>query len=207
MKAAAYVLGSLGLLALAYCAVQSGSARLYQAGELRRFSERRSESPSVAKPSPFKTPPAAGRLYPSSGSSIATLTIPRLGLTAVVIEGSQNPQLKIAPGHIPGTSLPGEGGNVGIAGHRDTFFRPLRLIRKDDAIKITTLDREYRYKVVSTRIVDPTDVEVLHSIGHETLTLVTCYPFDFIGAAPKRFVIRADGIRPINSVRQAPPFE
>jgi sortase A len=192
MRAAAYWLGSLGILALVYCAVQFESARLYQAAELRRFSERRIESPSVAKPSPFTTPSDTARLYPSTGSSIATLTIPRLGLTAVVIEGSQNPQLKVAPGHIPGTALPGDDGNVGIAGHRDTFFRPLRLIRKDDAIKITTLDREYRYKVVSTRIVDPSDIEVLHSVGRETLTLVTCYPFDFIGAAPKRFVIRAD---------------
>jgi len=79
-----------------------------------------------------------------------------------------------------------------VAGHRDTFFRPLRLIRIDDRIQVKTQRREYEYRVISTATVDPDDVAVLRPLGHESLTLITCYPFDFIGAAPRRFIVRAD---------------
>jgi sortase A len=99
--------------------------------------------------------------------------------------------LRRAVGHIAGTALPGQTGNIGIAAHRDTFFRPLRNIRRDDVITLTTLGGEYHYRVVSTKIVDPNDVAVLNSDGKEILTLVTCYPFYFIGSAPNRFIVRA----------------
>jgi sortase A len=102
--------------------------------------------------------------------------------------------MRRAVGHIPGTALPGERGNVGISGHRDTFFRPLRNIQRNDIIILTTLVSEYRYRVVSTRIVSPNDVAVLDQNGSETLTLVTCYPFYFVGSAPNRFIVRAERV-------------
>jgi len=90
--------------------------------------------------------------------------------------------------------MPGLPGNVGIAAHRDTFFRPLRNVRKDDVITFTTAGAEYRYRVVSMKVVDPNDVSVLNVTDEEVLTLVTCYPFSFIGSAPDRFIVRAERI-------------
>lgn len=118
--------------------------------------------------------------------------IPRVGISAEVIEGDDAADLKLAPGHIPGTALPGQHGNIGIAAHRDTFFRPLRFIRKGDLIGLTTLSGTYRYRVVSTQIVTPDDVQVLGPTKTDTLTLVTCYPFYYVGSAPKRFILRAE---------------
>ena len=94
---------------------------------------------------------------------IGRIEIQRLGLEAIVIEGTSKSTLRRAVGHIAGTALPGEIGNIGISGHRDTFFRPLRNIRKDDIITLTTLSGEFRYRVVSTRIVTPLAIEVLNS--------------------------------------------
>ena len=85
----------------------------------------------------------------------------------------------------------GKPGNVGIAGHRDTFFRPLRNVQAGDIITLTTLRGEYRYRVVSTKIVSPDNVAVLDSDGNQILTLVTCYPFYYVGSAPERFIVRA----------------
>lgn len=113
----------------------------------------------------------------------------------VVIEGTGSTTLRRAVGHFPGTALPGHRGNIGISGHRDTFFRPLRNIRKGDLITLTTLGGGYRYRVVSTKIVLPSDVSVLDSDGREILTLVTCHPFYFVGAAPDRFIVRAERIK------------
>ena len=118
--------------------------------------------------------------------------MPRVGLSAVVVEGAGRQMLKLGPGHVRGTALPGEGGNVGLAGHRDTFFRPLRFIRKGDLVDLITAQGEYRYQVSWTMIVVPEDVWVLDSTGRESVTLITCYPFDFVGPAPKRFVVRAE---------------
>jgi sortase A len=120
------------------------------------------------------------------------LSISRLGLSTVVVEGVEDGDLKLAPGHIPGTAIPGEPGNVGIAGHRDTFFRPLRFIHKDDVIRLSTQHGEERYRVVSIKIVDPDNVQVLYPTNRETLTLVTCYPFYYVGSAPKRFIVRSE---------------
>jgi sortase A len=125
------------------------------------------------------------------GGLIGRIEILRLGLSVVVVEGMDQPALRRAAGHIAGTAMPGQLGNIGIAAHRDTFFRPLRNIQRDDIIKLTTLRGEYRYRVVSTKVVDPTDVAVLNSDGTEILTLVTCYPFYFVGSAPNRFIVRA----------------
>ena len=131
------------------------------------------------------------REMPAEGSVLAELTIPRLQFSSIVIEGDSAHDLRVAPGHIPGTALPGDSGNVGIAGHRDTVFRPLRMIRGSDVITLTTSRGAARYRVVSTKIVSPHDVGVLYPTSVDTLTLVTCYPFDFVGAAPNRFIVQA----------------
>jgi sortase A len=128
---------------------------------------------------------------PASDSLFGRIEIPRLGLSVAVAEGTDDATLRRAVGHVSGTASPGQPGNIGIAAHRDTFFRPLRNIRRHDIVTLTTLRGEYRYQVLSTKIVAPDDVGVLNSDGNEILTLVTCYPFYFIGSAPKRFIVRA----------------
>jgi sortase A len=125
---------------------------------------------------------------------IGRIDIQRLGLSVIVVEGITSKALRRAAGHISGTALPGQSGNVGISAHRDTFFRPLRNIKQNDVITLTTLLGEYRYRVVSTKIVGPNDVAVLEPSGQEVLTLVTCYPFYFVGSAPDRFIVRAERI-------------
>ena len=190
MKILSYIFAVVGLVALSYWAVVFVSARRYQAREAQRFTREQKAEPDT--PTRSESPTNKKRSYPVTGSPVALLEIPRLGLSAIVVEGVEERELKLGPGHIRGTSLPGDGGNVGVAGHRDTVFRPLRLIRRGDAINVTAHEREYQYKVVSLRIVEPEDIRVLYPTGHETLTLVTCYPFDFVGSAPKRFIVRAD---------------
>jgi sortase A len=123
---------------------------------------------------------------------IGRLEIPRLSLSVMVVEGDSDSVLRHAAGHIPGTTLPGSPGNVGISAHRDTFFRPLRNIRMGDEISFATLAGDFRYHVTRTTIVNPSDVAVLAPSGEETLTLVTCYPFYFVGSAPHRFIVRAE---------------
>jgi len=132
-----------------------------------------------------------------TGSLIGRVDIPRLELSVIVLEGVDSTILRRAAGHIPGTAFPGKPGNVGISAHRDTFFRPLRNIRKYDRINLTTPGGEYRYRVVSTAVVKPERVEVLEADGGhaEVLTLVTCYPFFYVGSAPDRYVVRAERVR------------
>ena len=126
------------------------------------------------------------------GELVGRMEIPRLKISVAVAEGTDAATLRRAAGHILGTSLPGQAGNIGIAGHRDSLFRPLRNARRGDIIMLVTSLGKYRYRVVSTTIVHPSDVAVLKADGHEILTLVTCYPFYFIGPAPDRFIVRAE---------------
>jgi len=115
----------------------------------------------------------------------------------VVVEGADASNLRRAVGHVRGTALPEESGNVRIAGHRDTFFRPLHAVQLDDKITLSTLQGTYRYQVVSTMVVQPEDIQVLRPAGHDSLTLITCFPFYYIGPAPKRFIVRAERARGI----------
>lgn len=135
---------------------------------------------------------ASRRLQLARSTVIGRIEVPRVGLTAIVREGDDNGVLRRAVGHIPETPLPGEPGNSGLAGHRDTFFRGLRNVRQGDRIVVTTPEAVLHYDVRSTGIVEPTDVSVLEPTPGSTLTLVTCYPFDYIGAAPKRFIVQAN---------------
>ena len=112
----------------------------------------------------------------------------------MVREGQDAKTLRRAVGHIPATPMPGEPGNVGVAGHRDTFFRHLGDLKTGDSIGFSTMDGDFTYEVESLRVVDPEDVAVLASSQEKVLTMVTCYPFFYIGNAPKRFVVRAKQI-------------
>jgi sortase A len=133
---------------------------------------------------------------------IGRIGIPRLSFSAVVVEGIDRTTLRRAIGHIPGTALPGQPGNVGLAGHRDALFRPLRNLKVNDEIRFSTPSGDFRYEVESLRIVDPNDVSVLAASGQNVLTLVTCYPFYYVGPAPKRWIVRA---RQVSSLTPAPP--
>jgi sortase A len=106
-------------------------------------------------------------------------------------EGADTRTLRGAVGHVPSTALPGEQGNTAFAGHRDTFFRKLKDVRTGDAVIVTTGTGRHRYVVRDTRVVAPTDVWVLDPTAEATLTLVTCYPFNYFGSAPQRFIVRA----------------
>lgn len=161
------------------------------------FGAKHAQTPETPKPgstmseAPLTVSPSGP---PAKQSVIGRLDIPRLQLAVMVREGADEGTLSRAVGHIPGTALPGNVGNVGLAGHRDTFFRALRNIRANDTIELETTAGTYRYAVSSTRIVTPRDVSVLRASGGETLTLVTCYPFYYVGSAPKRFIVHATQI-------------
>ncbi|HUQ92754.1 MAG TPA: class D sortase [Bryobacteraceae bacterium] len=170
-------------LTLGYCGFMILDAWSFQRMERRQFEELLSDR---------QQPKAVGSARAESGGLIGSIEIARLGLSVIVMEGTSSTTLRRAAGHIAGTALPGESGNIGISGHRDTFFRPLRNIRRDDVITVTTLRGEYRYRVVSTKVVGPAEVGVLGPSKREVLTLVTCYPFYFVGSAPDRFIVRAE---------------
>jgi sortase A len=125
------------------------------------------------------------------GEMIGRLEIPRVNVSVIVLEGADSSVLDVAAGHIPGTALPGLSGNVGIAAHRDTFFRSLREIRVQDRLSFRTPAGIFQYAVESTEVVEPSDTGVLRQNAGEELTLVTCYPFNYIGSAPKRFIVHA----------------
>jgi sortase A len=195
----------VGFLTLGYVCFALIDARLYQAYETWRFEQTlEAPRPSVPVVESLHLPPLSPGLAeadyrPSEslvrnagvGSPLGRIEISTIGLEVMILEGIDNWTLRRGVGHIPGSSLPGQQGNVAIAGHRDTFFRPLRNIRANDEITLTTLHGSYRYRVDSTRVVEPEDTTVLDDSGEAILTLVTCYPFNFVGSAPKRFIVRA----------------
>jgi sortase A len=127
----------------------------------------------------------------AQGQSMGWIEIPRLGISAVVAHGDDTRTLMRAVGHIPGTAFPGEGGNVGLAAHRDTFFRALEGVESSDRIRLVMPQETLAYRVIEVSVVRPSRVDVLDATPEPSLTLVTCYPFDFIGTAPYRFVVRA----------------
>jgi sortase A len=177
----------LGILVLGYCAAVLVQSKWFQHQQAKQFAEEIQSGKSASKrPVPKAAPPV-----PADGAVVGQLAIPRLDLSVIVVQGVRDRDLRLGAGHIPGTALPGQPGNVGIAGHRDTFFRRLRSIHDDDRIVLRTRDGNVRYRVVSTRLVLPDDTQVLYPTGTDSLTLVTCFPFDYIGAAPQRFVVRA----------------
>ena len=166
-----------GCISLAAVVVTLGASASFQKNAAQDFER---ELVALAPPEP-----------PERGSTIGRLEIPRLGLSVIVVEGDDDATLASAVGHLPGTSQPWEDGNAVFAGHRDTFFRPLKDLRDGDEIRMTTTRGTFSYRVFRTEIVEPENVSALAPTSVRTLTLVTCYPFVYIGRAPQRFIVYA----------------
>lgn len=171
--------------------------------------ERAASEPSAASTGRSLPPdldarrPPEQRPSPEPGRPLARLKVPRLGLEAVVAAGVDQRVLRRAVGHMPHSALPGEDGNVVLAGHRDTFFRPLEQIRDDDIVLLETADGVQRYRVEWTAVVKPTRVDLAGRTGYPALTLVTCFPFEYVGNAPFRFVVRTRRIEGIDAAERA----
>jgi sortase A len=176
LRGAYYFFLASGILAMGYAGFVFADSHAYQALETKKFKQ-------------------AGLLSEPhilvEGEAIGEIQVPRLGLKAIVVQGDSPANLKRAVGHLSKSALPGEWGNVALAGHRDTFFRTLRDIRLGDEIKFKTRERSFEYLVESIEVVAPTDIRVLESSTGHDLTLLTCFPFHYVGPAPNRFVVRA----------------
>lgn len=129
------------------------------------------------------------------GQSLAKLSIPRLTSVLYVLEGTDDQDLKRGPGHLQGTVMPGAKGNCVIAGHRDTHFRVLKNIEKGDEILIESRQGTYKYKVTGVSVVTPDNTDSLLPTSKGVLNLITCFPFDYVGSAPRRFIVHADLIQ------------
>jgi sortase A len=172
-----------GVLLLGYCGYALVDAWMFQRRENRdldRMLRDRQRAESASTPA-----------VPADDGLIGRIEIPRLLLSVIVVEGVDKGTLLRAVGHIPGTALPGQPGNVGLAGHRDTFFRSLKDVKLKDEVLISTLRGNIKYQVESLRVVEPENVGVLAASGENVLTLVTCYPFYYFGPAPQRWIVRA----------------
>jgi sortase A len=177
----------------------SAEARQFQRAQAAAFESALNPggSPGLELPAPLEPPdeleaPAA-REAPSLGAGVlALLDIPRLGISTPVLPGDDTGTLDMAVGHLPDTPRPWEDGNSAFAAHRDGLFRPLRNVRVGDEVRVRTREGAFTYRVREIKVVLPTDLSVLAPGDGPTLTLITCYPFDFVGSAPKRFIVHAD---------------
>jgi len=149
------------------------------------------ESPTITRPAAPSKSSALAR-----GSVIGRVDVPRLHLSAAIAEGDDDSTLDNAVGHLPDTPLPWQAGNSAFAAHRDGLFRPLRDVQVNDEIKMVTARGEFVYRVKKTQVVNPEDVWVLAPTRAATITLITCYPFSFVGHAPQRFIVQAERVVP-----------
>lgn len=156
-----------------------------------KYASRPVPPPPAPAPPPVAKAPAPPVPAYQPGERIGEIAIPRLKLAVPVFEGDDDATLKRGAGHVPHTALPGAPGNICIAAHRDKFFRSLRFIKPHDEIVLETSHGEMRFLVNSTSIVKPSDIQVLLPAPNRDLTLVTCYPFYYVGNAPKRFIVHA----------------
>jgi sortase A len=186
---------ALGIGLAAWCAAVLVEARFHNSAPIAPGGGQLKVTQTLITRLPGDTgaPKAAPSPSPSlsAGTVIGRLEAPSVKMSAAVLEGSDDTTLRRGAGHIEDTPFPGQAGNVGIAGHRDTVFRPLRNIQVGDALQLTTADSLYRYRISKTLIVGPDDVYVLDPTKEPTLTLVTCFPFEYVGHAPKRFIVQA----------------
>lgn len=135
--------------------------------------------------------PSAADAEAVQDAVIAVLRIPGIELEVPVYQGTTEHVLRRGAGLVEGTAFPGSTGNVGIAAHRDTHFRGLKDVAIGDLIELGTLDKTHAYRITTLDVVGPGDVHVLDDTGEPMLTLVTCYPFYFVGNAPQRYIVRA----------------
>jgi sortase A len=177
------VLLMTGIVSLGYVGWTLLDARIYQASAEHSL-EAEIHAVKAADASQVQPPV-------NPGDVVARIDIPRLGMSFAVLQGTNWRSLRRGAGHIEGTPLPGESGNSGIAGHRDTFFRNLRNIHEHDEIRLQTATGVLQYEVDWTKVVEPDDVSVLAPSTGSALTLVTCYPFYFVGPASERFIVHA----------------
>ena len=186
MRWLARLLTIAGALLLLFVAGVSIYSRAFEDRELARFADR----PAPTAP---RVPAEARRARAAAQRDgvIGRLTIPRLGVSVIVVEGTGSLALTRGVGHVARTAFPGENGNVGLAAHRDTYFRPLARIATGDTVTLVTADGAFAYAVDTTMIVRPSRGDLLDDTGRPVVTLVTCYPFHWIGPAPRRFVVRA----------------
>jgi sortase A len=204
LKWAQRALFACAVLLLGYCGFALADAWMFQRRENRDLDrllrDRRAASESTPQPESSASPESSTSPKDAPAAAkdglIGRIEIPRLLLSAVVIEGVDRTALRRAVGHIPGTALPGQAGNVVVAGHRDTFFRGLKDLRTKDEIQFSTVKGNFKYEVESLKVVEPNNVGVLARSGQNVLTMVTCYPFYYLGSAPKRFIVRARQVSP-----------
>jgi len=188
------VLMALGIAAVAY----AGAALAY--GDVsQRYASWKFDRDTRAQAAVERTAATVdSRADVHEGDRVGRLEIPRLGLSVMVFQGIRESTLVAGAGHVPGTPPPGGNGNVVIAAHRDTYFRKLSGIRAGDRISIVTHRGTYEYVVDSSETVDPEDTQVMESRDRNELTLITCYPFYFVGSAPKRFIVHAVAVEVFN---------
>lgn len=181
-----------GIFVLAYCAIVLSTASSYQAQARAQLLRSNADLATLTSTSGGTSVPPRTPLQVGPGFAVlGRLDVPKIQLSAMIGEGANSQALRLAVGHVPGTALPWQSGNVALAAHRDTFFRRLGELKLGDVIRLTVPGDEYTYRVTFTDIVNPKETWVLQPATGDTLTLVTCYPFHFIGAAPERFVVRA----------------
>ena len=201
MRGLESLLGAAGLLCIAWWVVSLASAAIYQGEAAHLLESWRPE----ARPVPTRAPPPRGTggaaaLTHASGI-VGRIVIPSARISAIIGEGADARTLGRAVGHLPGTALPGETGRVVLAGHRDTFFRGLGRLRPGDAIRLSTPDGRFDYAVETMQILSPRAMDEVLAERSPGLTLITCYPFHFLGPAPMRFVVRASALGPSVAAR------
>lgn len=181
LRAFYYIFLTAGIAALGYACYARLDLYSYQRAETFKLET------VGADPVPlvFKAAPIA------LGGVIGEIEARRLGLKAIIVQGDLEKLLRRSVGHLPETALPGESGNIALAGHRDGLFRPLRDARPGDIITLRTQEQEFQYQVEWTAIVPPTAMRVIQPTAEPALTLITCFPFYYVGAAPERFIVRA----------------
>lgn len=194
LRFAYYIFLTAGIIAMGYSGYAVLDSDWYQHVETTNFE----------KLNMVAEPPVAEAVPVAEGGVIGEIEVPRLRMKAIVVQGDTENLLRRAVGHLPQTAMPDQPGNVALAGHRDGLFRPLRNIQPGDFITLRTAASEYRYEVQWTAIVPPSALRVIQPTSEPSLTLVTCFPFYYVGAAPERFIVRARKISVAARVIEGP---
>jgi sortase A len=190
-----------GVLLIGACGAAYLDTFFYQTIEMIRLVRALDAIAGALPGDPDPTGAASG----TAPTCIGRIEVPRIGVSAIIDEGCDPTTLRRAVGHVPGSALPGDVGNMCLAGHRDSFFRSLGDVRDGDLVRITTLEGTFEYVVDSVSVVDANRLEVLDDAPTSTLTLITCYPFHFVGPAPARFIARAARVESTPAQRSVSP--